>query len=136
MNIVSKVACSFLVVACLLGKAAAGYSNDILPILADHCFQCHGPDAKERKADLRLDTEEGSRQAIVPGKPQSSALVERILSQDPDEIMPPPESNLSLSDTEKAALVEWIEEGAAYQKHWAFVAPERPEVPDVGEANR
>ena len=102
------------------------FNRDVRPILSDHCYACHGPDAHSRKAKLRLDkrdsalgiNQEGA--AIVPGKPDLSELVFRIHNKDPDEVMPPPELNKPLSPTEKKVLVRWIAEGAKYEKHWAF----------------
>src|SRR4051812_29616258 len=114
------------------------YRRDILPILSDRCFKCHGPDSATRKAGLRLDQPDAAKAvldsgatAIVPGKSTESALVERITSKDPDEMMPPPDSGKVLSDAERALLRRWIEQGAKYEKHWAFVAPVRPNVPEV-----
>lgn len=115
------------------------YNIHVKPILSDKCFACHGPDAKKQKADLRLDdaaaaykkeTESG-RKAIVPGKPGKSEIIHRILSDDPDVVMPTPDSHLSLTDREKAILIRWVNEGAQYKPHWAFVAPEMPAVPRV-----
>ncbi|MCP9235770.1 DUF1553 domain-containing protein [Lewinella sp. JB7] len=116
------------------------YNFDVKPILSDRCFACHGPDAQQREADLRLDTEEGAYAelgsgngvAIKPGKPASSELVRRINSLDPDVIMPTPESHLTLSVKEIAILTKWVEQGAEYKPHWAFTAPEKPEVPAAG----
>jgi mono/diheme cytochrome c family protein len=114
------------------------FARDILPIVSAHCFTCHGPDEKTRKAGLRLDLGEtamkklksGAR-AVVPGDVKSSELIARIFATDPDERMPPAKTQKSLKDTEKALLKRWIEEGAVYQKHWAFVAPKRPGLPAV-----
>jgi len=111
------------------GAEPASFNRDVRPILSDKCFACHGFDAKKRKAELRLDTLEGataghdSRKAIVPGKAADSELWKRINSTDPEEMMPPPESKKTLSAEEKATLKRWIDEGAAYQKHWAFEPP-------------
>ena len=106
------------------------FNRDVRPILADRCFRCHGPDAGQRKRGLRLDTQEGSRallrsqqRAIVPGDPTASELTSRIFSDDPDEVMPPPELNRPLSDEQRAVLKQWIAEGALYSPHWAFVPP-------------
>jgi len=114
----------------------------IRPILSDRCFACHGPDVKKREGNLRLDTREGAlapvdtvngtpRYAIVPGKPDQSLLLGRIFSMHPDSMMPPRASHLTLSDYEKALLRRWIEQGAQWKEHWAFIAPQRPEVPAV-----
>ncbi len=105
------------------------FNQDIRPILSDKCFACHGTDAKKRKEDRRMDTPEGAYavndgvQAIAPGDLAKSEAWQRILSKDEDEVMPPPESHKKLSDAEKALIKRWIEEGAAYQKHWAFEMP-------------
>ncbi len=99
------------------------FSREVLPLLSEHCFACHGPDAAERKADLRLDTFEGATRdsgAIRPGEPGESLLMARVLSGDPDEIMPPPETGKSLTTSEREVLRRWIAEGAAYEAHWAF----------------
>lgn len=106
------------------------FNRDIRPILSDNCFSCHGIDAKHRKADLRLDVAEGAlvknkdgSQAIIPGKADASTIIQRILSTDEDEVMPPPESHKKLKPAQVETLKRWINEGAAYQKHWAFEKP-------------
>ncbi|MFN0126933.1 MAG: DUF1553 domain-containing protein [Verrucomicrobiales bacterium] len=96
------------------------FNRDVRPILSDRCFICHGTDAKQRKGDLRLDQREAALEALAPGRPDESEVVRRLFSDDPDEVMPPPESNLSVSAEEKAMLRAWIEQGAEYQGHWAF----------------
>lgn len=119
--------------------APVDYTYDVKPILSDRCFACHGPDANHQKADLRLDMAEvafkkeaeSGLKAIRPGKPGKSELVHRILSADPDIVMPTPESHLSLTAREKAILIRWIEEGAEYKPHWAFTKVEKPAVPKV-----
>jgi hypothetical protein len=112
------------------------FNRDIRPILSEKCFACHGFDAKTREADLRLDEPEAAFKpdkhgtaAIVPGKPDDSLIWYHITSDDEDEIMPPPESNKTLTGGEKAMIRRWIEEGAKYEKHWSFEAPVKPEVP-------
>ncbi len=122
--------------------APVDYTYDVKPILSDRCFACHGPDANKVKADLRLDVakialhkkSDNGLQVIAPGKPGASELVHRILSSDPDLMMPTPDSHLSLSDHEKAILIKWIKEGAAYQPHWAFTAIEKPPLPAVTQS--
>lgn len=119
------------------------FNFHIRPILSDRCFACHGPDENKREAQLRLDTEEGALHAlledgelaIVPGKPEESALIHRITHTDPEERMPPPSSNLSLSSREIALLEKWIEQGAEWKNHWAFEAPQWPEVPAIPHTN-
>lgn len=120
------------------------FSRDIRPILSDRCFQCHGPDAPERKAKLRLDQADGpegayrtrkGQAAIKPGVPSESALWHRIITDDPDEIMPPPEAHKKpLTDREKELFRRWIQEGANYQDFWAFVPPRTPPTPEVKNA--
>jgi hypothetical protein len=113
------------------------FNRDIRPILANNCFKCHGPDARERKADLRLDTEEGTRAdlggyaAIVPGKPAESALVERITSRKSGEVMPPKRSGKKLTPHEIELLTAWVKQGAPYARHWAYTRPLRPPLPAV-----
>jgi hypothetical protein len=130
--------------SCLAAEAGRtiSYNRDIRPILSNNCFKCHGPDAHERQAGLRLDhrddalrlTDNG-RKAVVPGKPDKSALIKRIYSDKPNRIMPPPESNKKLTAAEKQLLKRWIEQGADYQDHWAFVPPKRPPLPHVMDAS-
>lgn len=112
------------------------YNFHIQPIIADRCFKCHGPDTKTRKAGLRFDTQEGlfsttvsGKKLIKPGKPAASAIIEHILSDAPDIQMPPPDSKLSLSDYEKALIYKWIKQGAKWKKHWAFIPPQQPKIP-------
>ncbi len=110
------------------------FNFDVRPILVQKCYHCHGPDPSSRKANLRLDTfegatallEEGTR-AIVPGYPGKSELIERIAHADPDMKMPPPESNLELSAYEIGILKKWIDQGAEWKPHWAFIKPELEE---------
>jgi hypothetical protein len=119
------------------------FDRDILPVLADKCFACHGPDAGHRQADLRLDTFAGATadrdgaRAIVPANPQASELITRIHSTDPDVAMPPPDSNKQLSEAEKDLLERWIADGAAYDAHWAYRPLIRPQIPSsVSPAGR
>jgi hypothetical protein len=109
------------------------FARDVLPILSDKCFQCHGPDEKSRKADLRLDIKEEALKppVVVPGKSAESELVKRLAPEDPDELMPPPKSNKKLSAAEIATLKAWIDQGAAWGQHWGFVKPVRPAVPEI-----
>jgi len=109
------------------------FNRDIRPILAEHCLQCHGPDSASRKGDLRFDRREAAieREAIVPGKPEKSELVARIVTDDPEEIMPPPSTHKTLSVRDKQLLKDWIAAGAVYEPHWSFIAPVRGTVPVV-----
>eukprot|EP01031_Cornospumella_fuschlensis_P016440 gene16440-20093_t len=113
------------------------FNRDIRPILSDNCFACHGLDAKKRKADLRLDTAEGALaindgvQAVKPGDPTASALIQRIITTDPDEVMPPPESHKKITPQQLSILKQWIAEGAGYKKHWAFEPPVKATPPAI-----
>ena len=116
------------------------YNKDIRPILSENCFNCHGPDSASRKAGLRLDSFEAATAAnkdgmvsLVPGKSDVSEVIKRALSKDPDEIMPPPESHKTLQPEQIATLQRWINEGAAYEPHWSFIAPVRPALPAVAD---
>ena len=115
------------------------FNRDVRPILADKCFHCHGPDAPTRKAELRLDTAEGVLQrktaVLVPGNSAESLLIHRINSSDPTEVMPPPESNKTLTLPQKEILKLWIEQGAKYEKHWAFEPIANVAPPVVGGTN-
>ncbi len=119
------------------------FNFDVRPILVQNCYLCHGPDPSSRKADLRLDTFEGAtalrdegKRAIVPGSPNKSELVWRISHTDPEIMMPPPESNLKLSNYDVAVLKKWIDQGAEWKPHWAFIPPtiKEPEQFDTEDA--
>lgn len=130
------VIASLLITGDVLAEDSDGvvdFSKQIRPILAGHCWTCHGPDEKSRTADLRLDVRENAiaASAIVPNDPSASKLVERILSDDPESQMPPPSSKKSLSDAQKNLLQKWIQQGAGYSKHWAFIAPAIPPLPTM-----
>lgn len=115
------------------------FNRDVRPILAEHCFSCHGFDANSRKAKLRLDTPEGAYAdrrgmiAIKPGDLKNSEAWQRIISDDSGEVMPPPSTKKSLTAEQKATLKAWIESGAKYQGHWAFEKVKRPPVPGQPE---
>jgi hypothetical protein len=127
-----------LTLLCLLHRTAdaeekVDFARDVLPILSDHCFRCHGPDEKARKAHLRLDLKEealgGKSPVIVPGKSAESDVVKRIVSADPEVVMPPPKANKPLKPEQIALLKRWIDQGATWGQHWSFVKPVRPPVP-------
>ncbi len=120
----------------LSGQESVLFSRDVLPVLSDNCFQCHGPDAREgRKGDLRLDIESDVKRerdgyhVVSGGSPEKSELIRRIFSDDPDDRMPPPELGRSLSDRERRVLVKWVEQGAPWGRHWAFEQIVRPSLP-------
>jgi hypothetical protein len=115
-------------------RPTVDFAREVRPILADFCFRCHGPDAKQRQANVRLDVrDEATRESkskhtpIVPGKPDASELVRRVFADD-DDVMPPRETGQTLTSAQKQTLRRWIAEGAKYQTHWAFVAPTRPDL--------
>lgn len=110
------------------------YNRDVRPILADNCFACHGPDSASRAADLRLDKRDDAIEAsaIVAGDPGRSEMIRRIELPEDDELaMPPAAAHKRLTPEQKQTLVQWIAEGAHYQPHWSFIAPSRPELPEV-----
>ena len=109
------------------------FNQDIRSILVETCFSCHGADSAGRKADLRLDKRDDAVEsgAIVPGDVDSSVMLDRIFSYDPDEVMPPPSAKKPLSAEHKELLKRWIAEGAEYEPHWSFIPPTRPEPPAV-----
>ncbi len=116
-----------------MAQQTLDFNRDIRPILAENCFYCHGQDANKRQADLRLDQRDAAIQAasIVPNDAAASGLIKRVMSEDPDEVMPPPKSNRRLTTEQKALLSRWISEGARYQNYWAFETPARPPEPNV-----
>ena len=117
--------------------ATIDFNRDIRPILSDNCYFCHGPDKNKRKADLRLDTREGifskikDHVTVEAGKPEESELFRRVTASDPEQRMPDPKSNKRLSDHDIALLKRWIEQGAPWQGHWAYLPPARPAAPAV-----
>lgn len=117
------------------------FNRDVRPILSDLCFKCHGPDAAQRVSEMRLDTRDGvfsagpDGAAVVPGNLEESELYRRIMSQDDEVHMPPPDSGRVLSDQQTALLNRWIEQGAEWQQHWAFEPPQRPPLPATQSAN-
>lgn len=122
-----------------LPAATVDFNRDIRPILADRCFSCHGPDAKERRADLRLDVEaeakalRSGKAAVVPGRPDLSEVAARIEASDLADRMPPEDSGKSLTADEVALLKRWIAEGAHWSGHWAYQTPARRPAPPVNQ---
>ena len=114
-------------------EAKVKFARDIRPILSDKCFKCHGPDEATREADLRLDIREDAEYVIADGT--ESDLISRIVSDDPDLLMPPPESKMSLSKSEIDLLKRWVAEGAKYEKHWSFQRIEKPILPTDSDSN-
>jgi hypothetical protein len=119
------------------------FNRDVRPIMANTCFKCHGPDLKANRADLRLDLPEKATQArtdktgrtytpIVPGKPEASEVWRRISAAEPTQVMPPPDSLHLLTERDKAIMKRWIEQGAVYEPHWAYIPPRKAPVPPAG----
>ena len=128
-----------VILALLLGARAAAtvdFTREVQPILAEYCFHCHGPDDKDRKAGYRIDVRDpalkGGRSdlpGIVPGKPEASEIIARIFSTDSEEVMPPPKENKPLTPAQKETLKRWVQEGAPYAQHWAFIPPTKTQPP-------
>ena len=127
--------------ACAAPPPALDFDRQILPILSDNCFKCHGPDTQHREADLRLDERDGlfavreGKSIVAPGAPHKSTLLARITSTDPDQRMPPAETGVTVSPAQIELLRRWIEQGAPWRRHWSFVAPQRPAIPNVRDTN-
>jgi hypothetical protein len=134
-----------LLLACVAPLARAAetetsgidFNRDVRSVLSDNCFHCHGPDEETRQADLRLDVKEGifgpddKPGVVVPGKSGESELIRRITSDDEFERMPPPDSKRTLTQDQIAKLRRWVDAGATWEQHWAFVTPTRPALPEV-----
>jgi hypothetical protein len=142
--------CALTVCGCVVALAGASlragtaqspatqlsFNRDIRPILSNNCFACHGPDEGKRETKFHFDTKEGAflkENVIIPGNAAKSLLIWRVTHEDPQERMPPPDSGHSLTDKQIALLRQWIDEGAAWDSHWAYSPPKRPELPTVRE---
>ena len=121
--------------------SAVDFDREVRPILADHCFSCHGPDGEQRKAGLRFDTREGLLVApgrlgpFVPGKPEKSEAIVRILAEDAAERMPPPEAKRPLSEEQIETLRQWVAEGARWERHWSFEPVKSPALPMIDDSS-
>ncbi len=139
MKRILSLTLALLPTSLVAAEPKVNFNHEIRPIISSKCFHCHGPDEKSRQAELRLDIREEALKerdgvrAIVPGDLAKSELVTRITTKDRDEVMPPPKEMHTLSPTEIALLKKWIEQGAEYQEHWAFVKPVRPAVPTIAD---
>ena len=130
------------IAVCLLAASPArleaqgpDFARDIRPVLSDACYNCHGPDSKARQADLRLDDRTAAQRANVL---RSGEMLDRLTSRDPDQRMPPPDSNRRLTDRDRAALVAWLKAGASWpidDRHWSFVTPTRPKLPKLHDVH-
>src|SRR5947209_13954896 len=139
-----RTAVAVLAIAAVQGLAAEiEFNRDVRPILSENCFPCHGPDPANRKSALRFDSEQGSKaelrskgHAIVPGDPAASELFQRVTSTSKAMRMPPAYAGKpKLSDHEIEVIRQWIEQGAKWQLHWAFIPPKRPAPPEVNDAS-
>ena len=137
-----KAIAIFVVTVSLMRQGdAVSFNDQIRPILADRCFACHGPDSAARKAGLRLDREEFAKAAlaesgnvpVVSGHTDKSEIIKRITSNDPDEVMPPPDAKSELTLGEIQLLKDWITEGAKWERHWAFTSPQKSPSPDIND---
>src|SRR5574341_1248497 len=122
-------------------KQPVSFNRDIRPIMSDSCFRCHGPDKSARMVGLRLDIREEALKKtasgvipIVPGKPEESAIIDRIFAASPAKLMPPKYSRKALTDAQKETLRRWVAEGAKYEGHWSFEPIRRPAPPEVRSA--
>ena len=128
---------AFIAFGQVANAKSVDYNRDVRPVLSRNCFSCHGPDEESRKADLRLDVREGAlaerngTPAIVPGKRGDSKLYSRLVTTDQDDIMPPVDSGHELTSEEIESIGKWIDGGAPFDRHWAFVPPVRPAIPSV-----
>ena len=133
MRILFTLAVSLATARGAAAQDKVDFARDVLPILSNHCFQCHGPDEKARKAELRLDTKEDALRkqgaVIVPGKSGESEVIRRIEAAEAHELMPPKKANKPLKPEQVATLKRWIDAGAPWGTHWSFVKPVRPQVP-------
>jgi hypothetical protein len=137
----NRLALLFISIASLLrAQDRIEFNRDIRPILSDTCFLCHGPDKAHRKADLRLDVESSAKAkredhfTILPGKLDQSELIRLITTDDADERMPPPDSGRQLTKQQIDLLKRWVAQGAPWQAHWSFIAPQRPALPPVNDS--
>jgi hypothetical protein len=139
MRLLLPISTFSLAASVFAAAAPVDFSRDVQPILSENCYHCHGQDPKAREAGLRLDRKEGAyrtHEGVTPVKPgdvANSELLTRIFSTDKDDVMPPPKSHRSLTEPQKALLKRWVEEGAPWGEHWAFVAPKKSPLPEAGE---
>ena len=129
VNLMPRVLVVFLIIQGCCVADEVDFNRDIRPLLSQNCFACHGPDRHKRKGKLRLDTMEGSRKVIERDDPVGSELITRIMSEDPDERMPPGESGKELNGQQLELLRKWVLSGAQYSEPWAYVPPKAHALP-------
>ncbi len=139
-QILARVVQAIVLIAFLRGSVTAEpihFNRDIRPILADNCFSCHGLDSVAREADLRLDQRDAAIEqgAIDPGNPDDSELIARLITDDDDLRMPPPDTKKELTDDQRELLSRWIAAGAEYETHWAFIPPKMPDLPELDDVS-
>ena len=139
MPIKAVIAVFVLLGATFAAAEEIDFTRNVRPILSENCFHCHGPDPKARKGKLQLDEEQDVKRdrdgyaVVVPGESETSELYLRLVSHDPDDVMPPPDSNRTLTKTEIETVKQWIDQGGKWGEHWSFTSVKRPEVyPDAG----
>ena len=141
IGLTMKFVCFLFCLAAFTLKGEVNFTKEVRPILSKYCFHCHGPDESTREAKLRLDTKEGlftprkKRFPIVSGKAHESEVFKRMITEDEDDIMPPPESKKEMSKKEIAIIKRWIEAGAPYEDHWAFTSPKKISPPNTKQKN-
>ncbi len=134
VRIINAIAVLNFVLATVASAQQVDFTRQVKPILSDRCYVCHGPDGGQRKAGLRLDLESDAEQVLSRGDPDNSELIRRIISEDPDDRMPPPDSHLQLDKQEIATLQKWIGSGAKWEQHWSFKPPAIPPLPPANHA--
>ena len=135
-----RLSCSLAGVLWILSVAAPAsravqFDRDILPLFAEYCFKCHGPDKSRREGELRLDRGRDAATQVVAGSRSRSKLFQRVSATDPDQRMPPPSEQKPLSEAQIELLGQWLDEGAPWSKHWSYVPPRRPAVPQVSNSS-
>ncbi len=132
-----RIALLPLLLVAIPANGAVDFDREIRPILSENCFTCHGPDAAQRMAKLRFDVPDGgafTNNVVNPGKSAESRLIQRVTEATPARRMPPPSTGHTLTPAQIELLKQWIDQGAKWQTHWAFVPPVRPEPPAVKES--
>ena len=131
IRVIACLLLSFSPIAVFAETGNIDFNRDVRPVLSENCFHCHGPDSATRQADLRLDLAESAMTVVDTDDPESSELIRRVLSSDPDEQMPPPDSLKQITPEQKSILKRWIQSGGSFESHWSFTAPRKRSPPEV-----